>query len=958
MNPKKQTTNRSWRKSSILLFTLLVSMAIPLYCHARQSVTYIEYVASANTGSSTASYVKLDNIKPTGKWKIKVDFSVEDASSIMAIFSCKRSTSSIQWKRLNLYNISGEYRLDMLADNGTGLRHLTGAHAVADFRQTFVYDAGKLYLDGRLVVDASSENGLLTADNREPIVIFGDPRLEGQTFTNLGKGKIYRVRMWDETGVEVCDLHPCLDSNDVAALYDSVNDTIHYSLGAAFKPGAVVPPEGVEFIEYVQTKRNTSGSVKGQWFNTGIIPEYGGRIEVDFASMEASVTKVYPVWRTYSRTGSTRHLSMIYMGTGAGYGLRCDLGTTQTTGRPAFYGVRRTYVYDAGVFSVDGNVIIDRSAEISSLTDLDHEIVLGATYDLSNTAASSAKPSLVASTPDNCNANFSQVRIYRFRYWDASGVLKSDLRPARDVAGTAALYDTVRSKFIYHLSGGAVAYTDEEYADYAIIQGGGSVVCTSATALEYVETQGDVEGGRQFFDTGFEPSGAAKFTMDVQSLRNYTGANYAFFTDRFSTSANKLNLYCLKDTGLRFDITTTKQATGYKPGTQRYSVLYNGGVLKFNDDLVWDLSTEAATLTTPTNRLFLFASAKSGQSALTQLADSNYAKARLYGMKIWEREGGTFLRDFEPRLDAVGVAGLYDKVGDKFYHSCSNVAVAGPRVGVPSAAQIEAAANVMADAVFDETGFKLAARSAFVQQSKESVGCPYVGKARTADCAYFPQSFTTTVVENGQTVTATTGYASLGSPFSSEEGTSWTAVMRVRRAAKGVDDFMDTVLSLGTECEKDRVRIGFSGPEAERRLDVRVGRYQWPELAGVSAPANAWFDIAVVANATASSVRVALCRSGEEPVWMEKSFAVDGISLTNMAARATWNVTLGGVAASSGSEVGRKSSSDTWTMFDSALEAFKGDVQSVALWNRALSDAEVYAAFSQAPATGLTVIIK
>ena len=221
-------------------------MAIPLYCHARQSVTYIEYVASANTGSSTASYVKLDNIKPTGKWKIMVDFSVEDASSIMAIFSCKRSTSTVQWKRLNLYNISGEYRLDMLADDGTGRRHLTGAHAVADFRQTFVYDAGKLYLDGRLVVDASSENGLLTADNREPIVIFGDPRLEGQTFTNLGKGKIFRVRMWDETGVKVCDLHPCLDSNGVAALYDSVNDTIHYSLGAAFKPGAVVPPEGVE----------------------------------------------------------------------------------------------------------------------------------------------------------------------------------------------------------------------------------------------------------------------------------------------------------------------------------------------------------------------------------------------------------------------------------------------------------------------------------------------------------------------------------------------------------------------------------------------------------------------------------------------------------------------------------------------------------------------------------------
>lgn len=921
---------------------------LALGLHARQNVTYVDYVESTGNASATASYVLLDNIKPTGKWKIKVDFSVRYVGSVMAIFSCKYRPSDS--KRLNLYNISGKYRLDMYNNS----QHPTGVGATANFRQTMVYDAGKLYLDGVLIADASSENGLLTSENCEPIEIFGDRN--ASDYNNLGYGKIFRVRMWDEDGIEVCDLHPCLDSEGVAALYDSVNDQIHYSLGKAFSAGSVIPPEGVEFIEYVQTKRSTSGSSKGQWFNTGVIPDYGGRIEVECESMESS-TKVYPVWRTYTLTGGTRSLSIIVMGA---TGMRCDLGTNLQTGRATYTGVRRTYTYDAGVFSVDGNVMADRTSEISGLAALDHEIVLGATYDLSSTAASPEHPSLVKSTPENCNANFSNIRIYRFRYWDAEGNLKSDLRPARDASGTAALFDTVRNKFIYHSYGGNEAYTAAVYADYATMQGGDAVVCPSDVALEYVETEGDVAGGRQFFDTGFVPSGAAKFEMDVQSLRDYTGNNYAFVTDRSSTSAsaNKLNLYCLKNSGVRFDVNGTQQSTGYKPEANRYLVTYNAGVLKFDSTQVWDLSAAAATMSDATNRIFLLASGKGGRPTLEQSADSNFANARLYGMKIWDRDGGTLMRDFEPRLDAAGVAGLYDKVGDKFYHSCSNEAVAGPRVGVPTQAQIDAASGVMDDAVFNEDGAKLSARSAFVQSATGAVICPYAGKTRTVGYAHFPQSFSTTASDGDTLVTATTGYAPLGTPFASAAGTSWTAVVRVRREAKGLGALMDTVLSLGTECDKDRVQIGFSGTEATRRLDVRAGRYQWPELGGLSVPAGEWLDIAVVADASASSMRIALCRSGAEPLWMEKTFLQDGALMTNMAARATWNVKLGGVADATAAEVGRISSEGKWTMFDDPLEAFKGDVQRVALWNRALSDAEVLAAFSQVPQIGLLIFVR
>ena len=449
--------------------------------------------------------------------------------------------------------------------------------------------------------------------------------------------------------------------------------------------------------------------------------------------------------------------------------------------------------------------------------------------------------------------------------------------------------------------------------------------------------------------------------MDFAPLENSADSFYAIFTDRANTSpdsANKLNLDKIWRNGLRFDVNGVKQQTAYVPSLERATVLYNAGLLKYGNDTVYDHSAAAAGMSNPTNRLFLFASGKAGRPTLESSADSNFARARLYGMKIWDKDGGALLRDFEPRLDTAGVAGLYDKAGDKFYHSCSNAAVAGPRIGVPTAADIEAAADVLDDAVVNLAGSKLAARAAFAQRAAGSVEFPFAGKTVTADYARFPQSFATAASGGDTLVTATTGYAALGAPFSSAAGTSWSAVMRLRREAKGVGGASDTVLWLGTECDKDGVRIGFTGPEASRRLDVRAGRHQWPELGGVQAPAGEWFDLAVVADAGNSSLRVAFCRSGAEPVWMEKTFARDGALLTNMAARSTWSVKLGGVAEASAAEVGRISAEGKWTMFGEALEAFKGDVQSVALWSRALTDAEVLAAFSERPKTATTIVLR
>ena len=78
-------------------------------------------------------------------------------------------------------------------------------------------------------------------------------------------------------------------------------------------------------------------------------------------------------------------------------------------------------------------------------------------------------------------------------------------------------------------------------------------------------------------------------------------------------------------------------------------------------------------------------------------------------------------------------------------------------------------------------------------------------------------------------------------------------------------------------------------------------------------------------------------------------------SLLNRAGAAGRN-TMTAIVTVANAEVGRIADGK-WTMFGDALKAFKGSVESVALWTRKLSDAEVLAAFSSVPHVGAFVLI-
>ena len=272
-----KTVNHSHPAISAML-ALAAALATASVANAREAVTYLDYVASTGSSAANASFAHLADVKPEGDWKIAVDFSLDDITANHAIFTCKNSSAGN--RVIGVYNIRNSgIRLDVnnvvgTAENG-GLA--SGTFPTPGLRQTIVYDAGDLYLDGVRIASFKDGVGNVTGSNVNPTA---------SDWTNYSKGRIYGVRMWDGNGNLVHDLRPCRDADGVAGLYDDVAGGKYTSVAETeFSAGPDATPDSVEFLEYVTT--SGTGSKAGQFFNTEYVPSYDCRIEIDAAPLSA-----------------------------------------------------------------------------------------------------------------------------------------------------------------------------------------------------------------------------------------------------------------------------------------------------------------------------------------------------------------------------------------------------------------------------------------------------------------------------------------------------------------------------------------------------------------------------------------------------------------------------------------------------------------------------------------------
>lgn len=165
--------------------------------------------------------------------------------------------------------------------------------------------------------------------------------------------------------------------------------------------------------------------------------------------------------------------------------------------------------------------------------------------------------------------------------------------------------------------------------------------------VEYIQSS-----GTQYIDTGFIPNQDTRVVMDFQWLGSGT---QAMFGARTSAASNTYG-FLYNSGSFRSDYYTSYAQTWPGSSTARWQVDKNGRTTTFNGT---SQSYSAATFVSP-NSLYLF--------AVNELGNIQFPSTmRLYSCKVYDN--GTLVRDYNPCLDASGVACLYDKVNKEYVYN-------------------------------------------------------------------------------------------------------------------------------------------------------------------------------------------------------------------------------------------------------------------------------------------------
>ena len=254
----------------------------------------------------------------------------------------------------------------------------------------------------------------------------------------------------------------------------------------------------------------------------------------------------------------------------------------------------------------------------------------------------------------------SSVRVYSLKIYDGSGTIVRDFVPGvKD--GVAGLYDIQNDKWY------------QSQSTTALVAGPGvSRNNTPDKILEYVESN-----GHQWVDVGAIPqTKAMTFDADIAWMDG-AAANASFLAQ----SHNGRNVFIVQGSNPQtikcyWTMDTGPADTGVTPNGERHRfvVSTSGTKLTVTVDGGSPISSSSNVGTPPqsTKTLYLFAQHQGDGTAL-----ANYSSVKLYGLKIYGQYGEP-LRDFVPGLKD-DVAGLYDKVEDKWYYSGSGTAlIPGP----------------------------------------------------------------------------------------------------------------------------------------------------------------------------------------------------------------------------------------------------------------------------------------
>ena len=495
----------------------------------------IEYIQSTGT-----QRVKL-NLTPKSTYKIESTFAITDTTKTSSIW-CARGTSTGSYTTTAFYIANSGVRCDY----GISATMTSIGSLVANTKHTLTMNKNVWYLDG--VQKTSMAASTYTAGS--PIQLFAS-HYNGidSNLGNYSYMKLYKFKVYDENGVLVLSLVPCIRRTDyVAGLYDIINDVFYTNNGSgSFQVPTSAQYIPVDYIEFTGTQYIDSGVKTLNASNFNIRIDYQ-RTNIDNADAclfgQRQFGKFTNMYNTYyeSAYGNT------YSGSANDYNRNVVLMT------------------DTGIYK-NGEQLL--SGTISSI--------------------SSSYSALIGAFSEDSGANakwFYKGKMYRLTI-NSGGALVRDFTPCiREADGVAGLFDNANNIFYPNNGSGTfgVPTTSSQLTVPDNSGYGNTGVCKSACSATNATPLGNAS--LVCPSTGVCVPFTTPMTQYTIAMWFKLGATGKMPLGSNTTTSSNTNFYCYGDMSWRY-VTSA--------GGQEYYYSHNGGEVSTTDYVFWVATYDGAT---------------------------------------------------------------------------------------------------------------------------------------------------------------------------------------------------------------------------------------------------------------------------------------------------------------------------------------------------------------------------
>lgn len=439
------------------------------------------------------------------------------------------------------------------------------------------------------------------------------------------KGKVYSFQVYDK-GTLVQDMVP-YGRGAVTGLLDRCSGNVYTNSQPNAHPFVLGTDSG--YVRSNRTKRD------GQYLDTGYYVNPQTKIEVDFAMMDISTVQQ----RVFGADNVGGLNLGLWVSANKKFAYRCsDSASDSTETDVTVTGARRTFTLDvaAGTATLVQNGTTEHSGTVAS----SRTQTATTSLRLFGEAVTNGAGTVVLQNP-------ASVRIYGVKIWDG-GTLVRNYVP-RFSNGQEGLYDTVNNALkVADLTG--LSATGKYRLGY-----GGDIECTSADA--YLEAS-----GAQALNTGFTLSLLTRLEIDC-SLLDFAGTQYLFGTGAggghnglyHQLGSTRSLLMCVRNAS----------------GGNNWPWLANN-INQSHIKVTMDFKNAKATMSSPwsSSANLSLPSGDLGDTYNLWVMARNggdYASARLYSFSIYNDD--ELVHDYIP-CASNGVAGVWDRVGERFLANC------------------------------------------------------------------------------------------------------------------------------------------------------------------------------------------------------------------------------------------------------------------------------------------------